>query len=112
MEIAGEIKSKHVDQIRLITSDKKQEIDVFYTDSMKFDVENLSVSQMVVFEVRLQSIDYFSLKLGKFWLKQVLIPARPPNKSSRHQKGEYNWAQNTIRENKEREENKFEEYPD
>lgn len=91
MEIQGTIKSKHVDQIRLITFDKKQEIDIFYTESKKFDVEELVENERVVFDVRVQSIDYYGLKLGKFWLSHIVFPKksfeyrRKPNKRDRDQ---------------------------
>lgn len=76
MEIKGIIKSKHVDQIRLITSDKQQEIDVFYTESKKFDIEELIESEEVILEVTAQSIDYYSLKLAKFWLHKIISPKK------------------------------------
>lgn len=59
MEIQGTIKSKHVDQIRVITFDKNQEIDIFYTEMKKFDVEELVENERVVLDVRIQSIDYY-----------------------------------------------------
>lgn len=76
MEIRGTIKSIHVDQIRLITSDKNQEIDIFYTALKKFDVEELVENERVVLDVRVQSIDYYGLKLGKFWLSQIVFPKK------------------------------------
>ena len=76
MEIKGIIKSKHVDQIRLITTDKQQEIDVFYTDSKKFDIEELIESEQVILEVTAQSVDYYSLKLAKFWLQKIVFPKK------------------------------------
>lgn len=91
MEIRGTIKSIHVDQIRLITSDKNQEIDIFYTEVKKFDVEELVENERVVLDVRVQSVDYYGLKLGKFWLSQIVFPKKnyeyrkKPNKSDRDQ---------------------------
>lgn len=91
MEIRGTIKSIHVDQIRLITTDKNQEIDIFYTEIKKFDVEELVENERVVLDVRIQSIDYYGLKLGKFWLSQIVFPKksyeyrRKPNKRDRDQ---------------------------
>lgn len=76
MEIKGTIKSKHVDQIRLITSDKSQELDIFYTDSKKFDVEELIEDEEVIFEVTAQSVDYYSLKLAKLWLHKIIFPKK------------------------------------
>ena len=95
MEIKGTIQSKHVDQIRLITSSKAQVIDVFFTEALKFDVEELTVGEQVIFEVEIQSTDYYSLKLGKFWLKSILFPKKkfvykPKGKG---QSGD-NWAEN------------------
>lgn len=101
MQIKGEIKSIHVDQIRLITDAKKQAIDIFYTESKKFDVEKLFERQAVIFDVTLQSIDYYHLKLAKLWLNEILMPARSPNSSSKRKKGEGtgNWAQSMLNKN-------------
>lgn len=91
MEIRGTIKSIHVDQIRLITSDKNQEIDIFYTEVKKFDVEERVENERVVLDVRVQSVDYYGLKLGKFWLSQIVFPKKnfeyrkKPNKRDRDQ---------------------------
>ena len=95
MEICGEIKSIHVDQIRLITQGKKQEIDIFYTESKKFDVAELFERQNVVLSVTMQSVDYYHLKLGKLWLTEILFPAKTQRKSSHRGKdaGERNWAE-------------------
>ena len=76
MEITGTIKSKHADQIRLITFDKNQELDIFYTESKKYDVEELSVNQQIIVEVRIQTVDYYSLKMGKFWLSRIISPVK------------------------------------
>ena len=95
MEISGEIKSIHVDQIRLVTQVKNQEIDIFYTDSKKFDVAELFERQKVVLSVTMQSVDYYNLKLGKLWLIEIISPAKSPRKSSHKGKGagERNWAE-------------------
>ncbi|KAA2223064.1 hypothetical protein [Chryseobacterium sediminis] len=60
--------------MRLITSDKKQEIDVFYTESKKFDIEELVENEVVVFDVTSESVDYYGLKLAKFWLLSIISP--------------------------------------
>lgn len=95
MEISGEIKSIHVDQIRLVTQGKNQEIDIFYTDSKKFDVAELFERQKVVFSVIIQSVDYYNLKLGKLWLTEIISPAKSPRKSIHKGKGvgDRNWAE-------------------
>ena len=80
MEIHGEIISKHVDQIRVMLYDKKQIVDVFFTESHKFDVEELSPGQKIIFIIRIQSVDYYSLKLGKFWLHDIKLPAKKSSK--------------------------------
>lgn len=112
MKLHGEIISKHVDQMRINLHDKNQIVDVFFTKAYKFDVEKLSEKQKIIFSVRIQSVDYYSLKMGKFWLHEILLPAKPPNPSSRHVPGPKNWAQDVVSENKAREANKFEEYPE
>lgn len=111
MELHGEIISKHVDQIRINLHDKNQVVDVFFTEAHKFDVEKLSEKQKIIFSVRIQSADYYSLKLGKFWLHEILLPAKPERKSSHRGKGNspVNWSESRKNEiNK----NKFEEYPE
>ncbi len=102
MEIAGNIKSKHVDHIRLVTSDRHQEIDVFYTEVNKFDVDELTESQQVLIDVKIQSTDFYSLKLGKFWLRRILFPTKPPRKSTHRGKGNSDipWAANRMLNNK------------
>lgn len=111
MELHGEIISKHVDQIRIHLYEKNQVVDVFYTESHKFDIEKLIERQKIIFSVKIQSIDYYSLKLGKFWLHEILIPAKPVRETSHRGKGNgpVNWAESRLKENKE---NKFEEYPE
>lgn len=61
-------------------------MDIFYTESLKLEIEALSVKQKIVFSVKIQSIDYYSLKLGKHWLREVIIPARPKPEHGRKQK--------------------------
>jgi len=86
MELHGEIISKHVDQIRINLYDKNQVVDVFYTESHKFDIEKLTDRQKIIFSVRIQSIDYYGLKMGKFWLHEILLPAPPPKDYGRKPK--------------------------
>lgn len=76
MEIRGIIKSKHLDHIRIVTSEKEQEIDVFYTEMRKYDVEELLESEQIILDVKIQSTDYYGLKLGKFWLSDILFPKK------------------------------------
>ena len=100
MEIKGTILSKHVDQIRLVTASRAQEIDVFYKESLKFDVEELTVGERVVIEVEIQSIDYFSLKLGKFWLTEIISPKKKfvYKKKVKGESGG-NWSENRLNKN-------------
>ncbi|RRQ46940.1 hypothetical protein DTW91_01780 [Chryseobacterium sp. SC28] len=76
MEIRGIIKSKHLDHIRIVTSEKEQEIDVFYTEMRKYDVEELLESEQIILDVKIQSTDYYGLKLGKFWLSDIVFPKK------------------------------------
>lgn len=94
MEIKGVIKSKHVDQIRLVTSDKNQEVDIFFTESKKFDVEELTERETVILAVTMQSVDFHSLKLGKLWLKEIVSPKKPKRQTSHKGKGggTVNWG--------------------
>ncbi|MGI9582671.1 hypothetical protein ACR1PO_15860 [Chryseobacterium sp. RRHN12] len=102
MEIRGTIKSKHVDHVRLITSDKKQEIDVFYTESKKFDIEELSERELVVFQVTAESVDYYGLKLAKHWLIHILFPQKKFVYKGKKQKGDsenngQGWAERRVK---------------
>jgi len=83
MKISGTVHSKHIDHIRLITDEKSQEVDVFYTEIWKVAVNELLERQKVVFSVKIQSVDYYGLKLGKFWLSNVIVPAPPPRPDKR-----------------------------
>lgn len=76
MEIRGIIKSKHLDHIRIVTSEKEQEIDVFYTEMRNYDVEELLESEQIILDVKIQSTDYYGLKLGKFWLSDIVFPKK------------------------------------
>ena len=78
MEISGIVHSKHVDHVRVITDEKSQEVDVFYTDIWKVAVNELAERQKIVFSIKIQSVDYYGLKLGKFWLFNIIVPAPPP----------------------------------
>ena len=76
MEIRAFIKSKHLDHIRIVTSEKEQEIDVFYTEMRNYDVEELLESEQIILDVKIQSTDYYGLKLGKFWLSDIVFPKK------------------------------------
>lgn len=100
MEIAGIIKSKHVDHVRLVTSDKKQEIDVFYTGSKKFDIEELAEREVVLLSVTCESVDYYGLKLAKFWLLDIVLPKKKFVYKPKRQKGEgdgIGWAEARLK---------------
>jgi|GEM_PF-5414287 len=76
MEIRGFIKSKHLNHIRIVTSEKEQEIDVFYTEMRNYDVEELLESEQIILDVKIQSTDYYGLKLGKFWMSDIVFPKK------------------------------------
>ncbi|WP_125201701.1 hypothetical protein [Chryseobacterium sp. SC28] len=59
-----------------MTSEKEQEIDVFYTEMRKYDVEELLESEQIILDVKIQSTDYYGLKLGKFWLSDIVFPKK------------------------------------
>jgi len=82
MEIEGIVKSKHVDHVRIVTYEKAQELDVFYSEMWKVAVNELLERQIIKFSVKIQSVDYYGLRLGKLWLSNIIIPAPPPRKSS------------------------------
>lgn len=65
-----------MDHIRIVTSEKEQEIDVFYTEMRKYDVEELLENEQIILDVRIQSTDYYGLKLGKFWLSDIVFPKK------------------------------------
>lgn len=60
----------------IVTSEKEQEIDVFYTEMRKYDVEELLESEQIILDVKIQSTDYYGLKLGKFWLSDIVFPKK------------------------------------
>ena len=60
----------------IVTSEKEQEIDVFYTEMRKYDVEELLENEQIILDVRIQSTDYYGLKLGKFWLSDIVFPKK------------------------------------
>lgn len=95
MEIGGTILSKHVDHVRIITDEKAQQIDIFYTEIWKVAVNELSERQKIVFSVKIQSVDYYGLKLGKHWLNDILVPAAPPRKSS-HKSKDYGTMDDVV----------------
>lgn len=95
MEIGGTILSKHFDHVRIITDEKGQQIDIFYTEIWKVAVNELTERQKIVFSVKIQSVDYYGLKLGKHWLDNILIPAPPPRKSS-HRSKDYGTMDDTM----------------
>lgn len=102
MEISGTIKSKHVNHVRLVTSDKKQEIDVFYTESKKFDIEELVENEVVVFSVTSESVDYYGLKLAKFWLLSIISPKKKfvyqgKKKKSDSENNDEGWADRHLK---------------
>ncbi|MPM71151.1 hypothetical protein SDC9_118114 [bioreactor metagenome] len=60
----------------IVTSEKEQEIDVFYTEMRNYDVEELLESEQIILDVKIQSTDYYGLKLGKFWLSDIVFPKK------------------------------------
>ncbi|WP_300685849.1 hypothetical protein [Chryseobacterium sp.] len=102
MEIRGVIKSKHINHVRIITSDKKQEVDVFYTDSKKFDIEELIENEVVLFSIVAESVDYYGLKLAKFWLLSIISPKKKFVYQGKKRKGdnennEEGWADRHLK---------------
>lgn len=98
MEIDGTVKSKHIDHVRIVTFEKAQELDVFYSETWKVAINELTERQVIKFSVKTQSVDYYGLKLGKFWLSNIIVPAPPPRKSSHRGKdsGTMNEVMNNL----------------
>lgn len=86
MEIGGIVKSKHVDHIRIVTHEKAQELDIFYSEIWKVAVNELIERQVIKFSVKIQSVDYYGLKLGKMWLSSIILPTPPPRVTSHRSK--------------------------
>ncbi|WP_418124229.1 hypothetical protein ACNFU2_06435 [Chryseobacterium sp. PTM-20240506] len=100
MEIRGELKAILPDRLTVISNDKDQELDVFFTDSKLDDIKILIVPEKVHLSVRTQSIEIQGMKLGKFWLSFIISPGKPlPEKRGKGQ-GDYNWAHNQVNQNK------------
>jgi hypothetical protein len=94
MEIAGIVLEITVSFIRLETSDKKQQIDIYYIRNNKEEVENLLIHEMVKFSVKLQSVDHGNEKLARCWLSFIISPgAYPPSKKKEEHR---NWAERRL----------------
>lgn len=76
MEIAGIILQITKDFIRIETTDKKQQVDVFYTKTNSADVKGLMVHQMVKLCIKLQSVDFNNEKLARCWLGFIVNPIK------------------------------------
>jgi hypothetical protein len=46
-------------------------------------LNELSERQKVVFSVKIQSVDYYGLKLVKFWIANIILSAPPPREDKR-----------------------------
>ncbi|ASK29714.1 hypothetical protein CEY12_06170 [Chryseobacterium sp. T16E-39] len=82
MQISGEIKEVLHDRIKLITSQKKQQIDVFYTARNEPFVKKLVTRERVEFNIVFESVEVQGTFLAKVWLYDIIHP-RPPLPPSR-----------------------------
>ena len=62
--------------IRLETTDKKQNIDVFYTRANTLAVKEIVMHEMVKLSIKLQSVDVGGEKLARCWLTFIVSPAK------------------------------------
>ncbi|QOW10288.1 hypothetical protein Q73A0000_07860 [Kaistella flava (ex Peng et al. 2021)] len=76
MEIAGIILKITETFIRLETTDKKQQIDVFYTKANAGEVKEFLLHEMVKLYIKLQSVDINGEKLARCWLGFVISPIK------------------------------------
>lgn len=86
MEITGIVTKVTTTYIRVRTIKKKQEIDVFYTESREKAVfYRFEPHILTKIEVEPEEVDFNGVKLAKLWLKYVIIPHRlnPEDYSSR-----------------------------
>lgn len=94
MEIAGIILKITDAFIRIETTDKKQQIDVFYTKTNSTDVREFIVHQMVKLSIKLQSVDVNSEKLAKCWLGFIISPIK--KFEVKVEEGTSNWGQRRM----------------
>lgn len=86
MEIAGIVTKVTATYIRVRTIKKKQEIDVFYTESREKAVFYRFQEHIVTrIEVEPEEVEVNGVKLAKLWLKYVITPEQlnPEDYSSR-----------------------------
>jgi len=94
MEIAGFVLEITETFIRLETNDKKQQIDVYFTENDKDEVGKLMIHQMVKFSVKLQSVDHGNEKLARCWFSYIISPS--PKNPSKKKEETRNWAERRL----------------
>ncbi|WP_261511564.1 hypothetical protein [Chryseobacterium paludis] len=99
MQISGEIKQVLSDRIKIITSQKKQEIDVFYTAKNEPFVKKLVPRERVEFSIVLESVEVKGTILGKIWLFDIIHPRPPLPLSRKKGDGDGNWADSKLNKN-------------
>lgn len=78
MEITGVVQKVTETYIRILTTSKKQEIDVFFTEMKAKAMNELFQEHMTaVLEVDMQAIEIGFVKLAKVWFKNVSFPRLP-----------------------------------
>ena len=86
--------------IRLETTDKKQNIDVFYTRANTLAVKELVTREMVELSTKLQSVDVGGEKLARCWLTFIISPTKRPEVKLKVEEEVVGWAQRRIAGNK------------
>ena len=62
--------------LRIRTYEKRQEIDVFYTEMNAAEVQKLIVGEDVKLDTKIQSVNVNGELMGKFWLWYIQSPSR------------------------------------
>lgn len=84
--------------IRLETTDKKQNIDVFYTRANALAIKELVIHEMVELSIKLQSVDVGGEKLARCWLTSIISPTKRPEVKLKEEEEEESigWAQRRM----------------
>ena len=79
--------------IRLETTDKKQNIDVFYTRANALAIKELVIHEIVKLSTKLQSVDVGGEKLARCWLTFIISPTIRPEVKLKEEEESIGWAQ-------------------
>ena len=96
MDLAGIVLQITETFIRLETTDKKQNIDVFYTRANALAIKELVLHEMVKLSIKLQSVDVGGEKLARCWLTFIISPTKRPEVKLKVEEEAVGWAQRRM----------------